>query len=179
MANVYRLDDEGSIIEQNKRRTPVYSNPPAVTTLRSQIENDDNFQMNGRNNQRYGGSGGNIEEEVIYAKPSFENSSGNPRNSSLSTRPPKSPRSAASSSLNRNENWNIEADQSTANNVKSNSLRPMSSYLTKANALYQNENVGPPPVSNKPNSRYEFQSPSLSRQSSAFSSYSRQKDTLV
>ena len=138
MTNVYRLDDEGSTTEQNKRRKPAYSNPPAVTTLRSQIENDNNFQIHGRNNQRYGG---NVEDEVIYAKPSFENSSGNPRNSSLSTRPPKSPRSAASSSLNRNENWNIEADQSTASNVKSNSLRPMNSYLTKANALYQNENV--------------------------------------
>ena len=179
MANVYRQDDEGSIIEQNKKRAPLYSNPPAVTTLRTQIENDDNFQIHGRNNRRFEGTGGNIDDEVIYAKPNFENTSGNHRPSSISTRPPKSPRSAASSSLNRNENWKTEADQSTTNHVKSNSLRPMSSYLTKANALYQNENVGPPPISNKPNSRYEFQSPSLSRQSSAFSSYSRQKDTLV
>ena len=127
----------------------------------------------------------NIEDEVIYAKPSFENHPRNNRHSSLSTRPPKSPRSNKSSSLNRNEDWKVEADQTSPSNAKSNLLhpnsgtRPTSSYLKKANAVYENENVGVPSISTKPNARYQFQSPSLSRQSSAFSSYSPQKDTLV
>ena len=179
------MDKEGSITYGNKKQGTISNNPPAVTSLRNQVENSDNFQRYGNNNQSYESPDENIEDEVIYAKPSFENHPRNNRHSSLSTRPPKSPRSNKSSSLNRNEDWKVEADQTSPSNAKSNLLhpnsgtRPTSSYLKKANAVYENENVGVPSISTKPNARYQFQSPSLSRQSSAFSSYSPQKDTLV
>ena len=162
---MYRANDQGSMTQRNNKQGQFY-NPPGVTTLRHQLDNNYPFQS-------YQRPRGNVEDEVIYAKPSFENSSIHGRKTTGTTRPTVSPPSATSS-LKRNENWNVEADQSTTGNIKTNSMRPSGrDYLTKANAVYQNETPG------YPNSRYEFQSPTLSRQSSAFSSYSRQKDTVV
>ena len=179
------MENEGSVAYGNKKHVPISNNPPRITTLRNQIENSDNYNKYGANNQGYESTDENIEDEVIYAKPSFENNTRNNRHSSPSNRPPKSPRSTKSASINRNDDWKVEADQTSPNHGKSNSLRPNSSlgpnsaYLKKANAVYQNENVGVPTISTNPNARHHFQSPSLSRQSSAFSSYSKQKDTLV
>ena len=168
---MYRANDQGSMAQRNNKQGQFY-NPPGVTALRHQLDNYP-LQTYPGNIQSYQRPRGNVEDEVIYAKPSFENSSIHGRKSTGTTRPTVSPPSATSS-LKRNENWNVEADQSTTGNMKSNSMRPSGrDYLTKANAVYQNETPG------YPNTRYEFQSPTLSRQSSAFSSYSRQKDTVV
>ena len=179
------MDNEGSLAYGNKKQMPISNNPPATTSLRNQIENSDNYHRYGANNQGYESTEENMEDEVIYAKPSFENNGRNNRHSSQSSRPPRSPRSTKSSSINRNEDWKVEADRASQSNSKSNSLRPnnglgpTSDYLKKANSVYQNENVGVPTISTNPNMRHQFQSPSLSRQSSAFSKYSPQKDTLV
>ena len=179
------MDNEGSMAYGNKKQMPISNNPTGITTLRNQIQNSENFQRYNTNNPGYESSDENIEDEVIYAKPSYDNHARNNRQSSLASRPPKSPRSNKSSSINRNEDWKVEADRTSQTNSKSNSLRPNSSlgptsaYLKKANSVYQNDNLGVPSISTNPNARHQFQSPSLSRQSSAFSAYSPQKDTLV
>ena len=160
---------------RNKRPLPIY-NKPNEQIVRANVPTVDNIQMTSTGSR---GLDGPIDDEVIYSKPSFENnSSSQTRNYELSYRRPKSFQSATSSTSKPDDNWEPEADRQAKQNLNAQPVRTSSQdYLKKANAVYQNEDFR---SSLHPNYRYEFQSPSLSRQSSAFSSYSRQKeDTLV
>ena len=174
-ANVYHVSDMDSTRRRNNNQLPVYQDPPATTTLRNQIQDNGQFQYNfSTSKQSQGKSKILANEDVIYAKPSLGTNLDNDKHSA-SIGQPKLSQSITNSSLGRDQSWKIEADQTSTTNLKSNSLRRFGQdYLQKANSVYQNDpTIGIPSSSNNPSAH------NLSRQSSAFSSYSRQKDTLV
>ena len=156
---------------------PTYQDPPPVINLQNHGLANDQFQVHysnsNNNNPSFETSNTYVDnDEVIYAKPSFQQAPRNIKYSETVGLPLQSP--SAASSLKRDQNLKVESMQTSETPPKYGSPVTISQryHKNKANAVYQNE----------PQNHVNSNNPSthsLSRQSSAFSSYASQKDTLV
>lgn len=162
----------------NNQILPVYPDHPPATGSRSnwQTMQQQPYVQNHHGNINQGfefEDEHNDKDEVIYAKPSFEYAP--PRASGSTTI--KIPLASVDKSLKHNElgsfsNGSVESTQQSTNPSFRTTLTQQH-FKNKANAVYQNENLTIPSISNMPPAN------SLARQNSEYSSYSLEKDTLV
>ena len=177
----YRLDNRSlnnksrnPILDINKNQVPAYRDPPAIKLQDNALGNDQfqvHYNKSNINNAGVAYPNGYVDkDEVIYAKPSFEQG---PKNMQYPERGLSLQSLSAASSLNRDQNSKMESMQTSEALAKSSSPITINRYYkNRANAVYQNEPQNHL-ISNNPSTH------SLSRQGSAFSSHASQKDTLV